>query len=251
MSKHSTGSEITKPLTEPTNLAEVPDAQTGLAGGTFRLDAMSPGSETAAASLAAPRKTSLLTQLVFFLILVVAAGGVVFSMRKIGIGPLKSFAQMQMPDYDVTKSSAKSADHQRILEDLSRAATTVQVPADKVQKNPFRLADSMGAEPEPTDDSKKTEQQRLAALAKAQKEADARAKSIDAKLGQLKIHSIMRGSNPVARVNDDFVRVGDLIDELFTVKAINERSLEVEADGVVYLLSLDEQPSQKGARRKK
>lgn len=229
-------------------LAEKQTAETGIVGSTFRLDAMSPGSEAEGAGFAAPKKQSVITQLVFFLVLIVAAGGVVFSMRKLGIGALKSFAITANTDYDVTKSPGKSADHLRVLDELSRATTTLQVPANQVQKNPFRLADAVGdSDKDAADDAKKTEAQRQAAEAKARKDADARARTIEAKLNTIKIHSIMTGSTPVARVNEQFVRVGDTIDEMFLVKAINERSIEIDANGVTYLLSLDEQPSAKGA----
>lgn len=222
-----------------------------LAGSTFRLDAMSPGTESEGAALSAPKKPNILVQMGFFAVLLAAAGGVVYSMRKMGIGPLKAFAQTKMPDYDVTKSSAIGADHQKILSQLQQASAAAQVPADQVQKNPFRLADALTDNSADEADAKKTEQQRQAAAARAKKDAEARAKAVEAKLNAIKIHSIMRGATPVARVNSDFVRVGDMIDETFLVKAINERSLEVESEGVTYLISLDEPVSQKGAPRKK
>lgn len=228
-----------------------PEAQEkSLAGGAFRLDAMSPGTEAEGTVLSAPKKPNIVVQLGFFAVLLVAAGGVVYSMRKMGIGPLKAFAATKMPDYDVTRSTALGADHQKVLNDLQRASSAAQVPADQVQKNPFRLADSMNNSAEDdAADAKKTEQQRLAAAARVKRDAEARAKAIEAKLNTIKIHSIMRGATPVARVNEDFVRVGDTIDELFLVKAINERSIEVDADGVTYLLSLDEPAAAKGAPR--
>jgi len=238
------------PTSGPLAPSETPE--TGLVGGTFRLDSMSPGSAAAAGGFAAPKKPNVLVQLGFFAVLLAAAGGVVYSMRKMGIGPLKAFATTQVPDYDVTKTPGGGADHTKVLNELTRASTNAQVPADQVQKNPFRLADALGAGAEETDDAKKSEAQRIAAETRARKEAEARARGIEARLNNLRIHSIMSGTTPVARVNSDFVRVGDVIEETFSVKAINERSIEIEADGVTYLLSLDDQPAKKGApaRRK-
>lgn len=253
MSRIPTQSDLAKSSApEAAPLAQTETQEKGIVGSAFRLDAMSPGTDSDAAGLSAPKKPNVLVQLGFFAVLICAAGGLIYSMRKMGIGPLKSFAAAKMPDYDVTKGSATNADHQKVLNELSRATSTAQVPADQVQKNPFRLADSLGSsEDDAAEDAKKSEAQRMAAQARAKKEAEARAKAVENKLNTIKIHSIMNGSNPVARVNDQFVRVGDLIDETFAVKAINERSIEIDAEGVTYLLSLDEQPSQKGAPKRK
>ena len=253
MSRTSSHTDLAKPSApESGPLAQHETEEKSLVGGAFRLDAMSPGSESESAGLGAPKKPNVLVQLGFFAVLICAAGGLIYSMRKMGIGPLKSFAAAPMPDYDVTKGTSKSADHQKVLTELSRATTSTQVPADQVQKNPFRLADALGStEDDAADDAKKSEAQRLAAQARAKKDAEARAKAVENKLNTLKIHAIMNGTVPVARVNEQFVRVGDLIDVLFAVKAINERSIEIDAEGVTYLLSLDEQPSQKGAPKRK
>ncbi|MBX3385316.1 MAG: hypothetical protein KF768_01955 [Phycisphaeraceae bacterium] len=224
------------------------ETEKGLVGGTFRLDAMSPGSAADASEMSAPRKTGA-TQAAFFAVLIVAAGGVVYGMRQMGIGPLKSFGAIKAPEYDVTKGvSVANSDHQRVLRELSAAALTAQVPPEQVQKNPFRLADALGPAPG-DDDAKRSEAQRRAAEEKTRKEAEARKRQIETRLTQLKINSIMTGARPMARVGDSMVRVGDTIEELFKVKAINNRSIEVEADGVTYLLSLDEEPSRKGAPR--
>ena len=144
------------PTAEQGNTTEqTPD---GVVGGTFRLDAMSPGAGDAAAADAvqAPRKSWKSTQTIALVVLLAAGGGIVYGMRQAGIGPMAAFATTKMPDYDVTKApGSKTADHQRILKDLAATNITGQVPADKVQKNPFLLADLLGGPPgraEPDDD---------------------------------------------------------------------------------------------------
>lgn len=245
MTRLNTGSDLAPAATSDASA----DSEKGLVGGTFRLDAMSPGSAADASAMSAPRKSGA-TQAAFFAVLVVAAGGIVYGMRQLGIGPLKSFAAIKTPDYDVTKGvSVANSDHQRVLRELSAAAVTAQVPPEQVQKNPFRLADALGPAPTGEDDAKRSEAQRRAAEEKARKESEARKRQIETRVAQLKINAIMTGARPMARVGDSLVRVGDTIDELFKVKAINNRSIEVEADGVTYLISLDEEPSRKGAPR--
>lgn len=217
--------------------------------GAFRLDAMSPGSEAAAEF--GTRKPRATLQIAFFGVLIVAAAGVVFAMRGAGMGPLKSVANVEVPDYDVTKPHGTTGEQKRILDDLSRAFTTVQVPVEQVQKNPFLLADALAPVPESTQEGDPSEAQRLAAERRAKQDAENRQKHIEGRLSTMTIHAILRGTNPVARVNQEVVRVGDTLEEEFLVKAINDRSVELEADGVTYMISLDEPPTKKGARRKK
>ncbi len=249
MSRHNAGNELAPTSGINDSLQPGTQSEKGLVGGTFRLDAMSPGSATEASGMSGRRKSAGM-QAVFFAVLVVAAGGVVYAMRQMGIGPLKGFASMKAPDYDVTKGvSVANSDHQRVLKELSAATQTAQVPPEQVQKNPFRLADALGTSPAPDEGATKSEAQRRAAEEKARKDAETRHKQIEAKLATLKINSIMTGSKPMARLGDTLVHVGDMLDETFKVKAINSRSVELEANGVTYLLSLDEDPTKKGSTR--
>lgn len=247
MTRLNSGNDLATAGSRDEQLAPQTETEKGLVGGTFRLDAMSPGSAADAAAMSGPRKSAA-TQAIFFAVLVVAAGGIVYGMRQLGIGPLKGFGSVKAPDYDVTKGvSVTNSDHQRVLRELTAATNTAQVPPEQVQKNPFRLADALGTPTETDTDANKSEAQRRAADERARKEAEAHRKAVESKLAGLKINSIMTGAKPMARIGDTLVRVGDTLDETFKIKAINPRSIELEADGVTYLLSLDEQPGRKGS----
>lgn|GEM_PF-928412 len=213
----------------------------------FRLDALSPGAgQDGAGQLPTPGKSKISHAAIFFLVLIVVGGVLLMVMRRIGINPMSAIAKMQEPEIDLTKNAKGSVDHNKVLRDLSESAVKGQVPIGQVQKNPFEILEVSSVKEEDPDKKARLEEERR------RKEAAARKQRLEATLGTLKIHSIINGSTPVARINDTAVRVGDVIDEIFTVKAISGRSVELECDGQSWTLSLDEDKGavKKGAKRK-
>ncbi|MCC6320684.1 MAG: hypothetical protein IT438_04515 [Phycisphaerales bacterium] len=212
----------------------------GGGGGVFRLDALAPGAAEAGKDAFAAPKSRVSQSALFFLVLMVIGGGILFFMRQIGIGPMASFAKIKAPDYDVTKDlKGKTGDHKRVLKDLSESSVKTQVPIDQVQKNPFKLAEMVNTPPDPNEDGEKAAR---AAAERARRDQEARRRQVDSVLGTLKVRAILgSGPNSVAQINDDAVRIGDSIQELFTVKAMRDREIDLETeDGQVYTISLDD-----------
>jgi hypothetical protein len=210
----------------------------------FRLDALAPGSEQdGEAPIPAPGGSRISQAAIFFAILIVVGGGLLFTMRRIGINPMSAIAGMADPDIDLTRNGKAGVDHNRVLRDLSESTVKGQVPIEQVQKNPFEIPDVIAGQ---TPDDPEAAA-RLAAD-KARKDAEGRRRQVESALGGLKIHGILNGNNPVARINDQAVRVGDTIDDLFTVKAITGRQVELECDGQVYTISIDDEAAKPAAR---
>lgn len=242
----------------PTSEAPKPSdkAPEGVVGGTFRLDAMSSAGGDAAPTetASAPRKTWKSTQSIALAVLIAAGAGIVYGMRQAGIGPMAAFATTKMPDYDVTKApSSRTADHQRILRDLAATSVTGQVPPEQVQKNPFMLADLL------LDDAAPVGEDQTAAAERARQErmrrdAEAHRRMVETALDRMKLNGIMgadaSGASGVARINGELYRVGEEIEELFVLKAIHPRSVELEANGQIVQVSLDSN-DQKSPRKKK
>lgn len=238
--------------TAPQGPTDKPEpAPDGVVGGTFRLEAMSTSGDAPAIdpSVAPARKGLRSTQTIALALLVAAAGGVVYGMRQAGIGPMGALATTKMPDYDVTKApGSKTADHKRVLAQLEATTTGAQVPADQVQKNPFRLADLLSTDGGPVDDGASEAAERARAE-RVRRDAEARAKRVSAELNSLKVNAIMGGSTPVARLSGELYRVGDAVGE-FTVTAIRAREVDLESDGQIYTLSLDQSDPRKSAKKK-
>ena len=220
------------------------------ATGVFRLETMAPGVDNAQqGGLVTPRKRKVSTQAIALGLLLALGGGMIYAMRLLGIGPLTTLAKTVLPDYDLTKPSARAADHQKILQDLAANHAASQVPADEVQKNPFRMADVVA--PTTTVSTGDPNAAGRAAADRARRDAESKHGKVQAALSSLKVNGIIGGSNPVARISGEAVRVGDTVGEIFTVKAIHGRGVELEHDGVSYELSMDDEAANSTKPKKK
>lgn len=168
-------------------------------------------------------------------IVILVAGGVLGVMRWLGMGTHLQLATVKI-DYALDESASAIADHSRVLGDLRDSEKLVQVPLDKIQMNPF-LWNALGL----TAPQAKAEADPAASQAElSRRAAEARRQEIQRALAALKLNSVMGGSAPIARVSGTLVRPGDRVGELFTVKSIGGRSVELTADGETYTLTIGE-----------
>jgi hypothetical protein len=204
----------------------------------LRLDSLGAGGMEALTE-GVPKKR-LPVHLIMLAGLVIVAGGSLFVMRKLGMGPVNAGGDVRI-DYD-DKNSVIRVDHQKVLKDLTASHIEQQVPKEQVQRNPFRMADGMGdlfkVVEKPTEDQ--SEREKREAQERAERERTERLEFIKTTAESLKVHSILGGSTPIARINDEAVRVGDHVEEVFLVKSIHGRTVELEADGQIYVLTMDE-----------
>jgi hypothetical protein len=200
-------------------------------GGTLRMDALAPAGGLDSIPEAPPTRR-VPTQAIFVLVLLAIAGGALYGMRRMGMGPIGAVAEPPNLDYDYTKRVV-GTEHKKVLEDLNANHVEAQVPPDDVQKNPFKLAEALKHTEEPQ--SKGPEKR------SGPTEAEARADLIKTTLAGLHIHGILDGTVPVARVNDQTVRVGDTVAGILTVTAIKGRLIELTADDQTYTIALDDQ----------
>ncbi|MBC7835565.1 MAG: hypothetical protein H7Y88_10775 [Phycisphaerales bacterium] len=228
------------------------------AAAALRLDLLGSGGEQL--GLEAPAKSPLASQTALLVLLVVGAAAALGAMRYLGMGPRSSLADVKI-EYDVNEQGgdpAKKVDHLRVLADLSQSHLTVQVPADQVQRNPFRMAGALEAEviqepgmPAPPETGAGArEAERLRQLAVE------REKLIMSGLASLTINTIIGGDtgNAVARISGQTVRIGDLVDDLFTVTEIHGRGVVLTVDGKAYSLEMaagDSAPNGPGRNTKR
>lgn len=192
-----------------------------------------------------PRRRVSLSNIVIALVLTVSAGSL-YLMRQQGKGAGMTF-QVTKIDYELDKAGKSDPNHARILAELMRTGTALQIQADKIQKNPFQI--ETGAPPPiPTatldpdaERRRRTEQERL--------EMERRERDIATRFAGAELNGVMGGTIPLARINGLTVRVGDTVSEVFTVTEIHadERSVVLTADGVNYTLRMGE--SSGGPRR--
>ncbi len=172
------------------------------------------------------------SQTLVIALVLAASGAALYTMRKQGMGSGVNFNPPKI-DYQVdhVKRSASDAQQAKLLDDLARSQNPGQIPAEKIQKNPFQL-DSAAAVAHQTNTIDPEAAGRNALAMREQQ--------IKTALASVEVNAIMAGPVPLARVNGRIVREGDTVAEVFTVKTILDRSVELEADAKTYAVNMSE-----------
>lgn len=180
-------------------------------------------------------KSSFAAVSVFMVLL--AAGGI-FGMRKLGTGVKTATADVAITLDAPAGIKVDSARFEQLMAELEAGDRPVQVDSSKLGRSPFELAVESAAPK--VDDPRESEEQRaerLAEEARLRAEVE-RQRLIETTLAGLKLYGVVGGRTPAAKVNTQIVRAGDMIADLFLVKAINARSVVLEVDGVEYELTM-------------
>lgn len=203
------------------------------------------GSEGASAGLAieaGPTRRRFAASTVLLVASVVVAAGMLYGMRTMGLGASVASAKSTKFDQDLVKAAErKPRDHSAVIDDLNASRVSQQVPDDKVKRNPFRLdfATSAATAQNEGPDAAQVSERALREKAESERKAlAARRAEVQKTLDGIRLQSVMYGPNPMARVNGRTVRVGDKINELFTVTEIRQRSVVVEAGEWAYELQM-------------
>jgi len=188
----------------------------------------------AGATDSAPAKRGAMSGMTILLVVVLAAAGVLFGMRKLGLARKLQMVDFKI-DYPIEKAElAKlSQDHQQVLKDLRDSGQVIQVPLDQVQTNPFEwklVEKSVQTAPDSG----------ALAEAAARKKAETRKKQIETLAAGLKLNSVLAGKVPLAQISGKVVRVGDTIEDVFEVKKIEGRTVTLQADDLTLELTLGE-----------
>lgn len=187
-------------------------------------------------------RSSPLQGLGILLAVLVAAAGILLGMRQMGMGPKLALANIEI-DYPLeVQSPALSNSHEKILKDLNSGGDVQRVPLEMVQTNPFAWRDLI---PDETPQITEVDPAEL-----TRREEEERRKNIEARAEALVLNSVLGGRVPVARIGGQMVRVGDTIDEIFTVQAISGRSVEIASGEQTFTLTIDAQDEAKAPTRK-
>jgi biotin carboxyl carrier protein len=231
-------SQTTRRRNEDSSLAPAEAGETGQSG-SLLADLRGGGGGDGQGDPAAPSKPRrpLPTQHLITLVVFVAGAGALVAMRQYGMGAGMNFDQGEKIDYVETVSQKRTPEQQRILNDLERGVTATTPQAEDIHKNPFKLV--AGAPPvEPVAGPDPDADARRAAEARKTHEGE-----VASALAGVVLNSVMGGSEPLARVNGDIVRVGDTVATFFTVAGIQGRSILLTAEGQIYIVEMSQEPS--------
>jgi hypothetical protein len=188
----------------------------------MRDPALAPmGGETIVAPTS--RRPKMPSQVPLLLVILTISAGALYSMRQYGIKSGFKFAEVKVDIQEADHEKART--YERIMADLARVQNPLDVTLTEFGNSPFmRSQAAVTYTPEvglPTPDMTMEERRRIEA--------------VDA-LKRMKVRGIIGN---VARIDDMSVRVGDRVGDLFTVTAIEGRTVTFEAYGEVFTLTME------------
>lgn len=198
------------------------------------------------AGKATSRASRASTQIIILMLVVGVSVVSLWWMRKEGTRVGVTFQELNV---DYTEPNAEKAKtYARIMADLSRIQTPLDVALGEFGKSPFMLDTGKAtvAQTGVVMSSGPSEEEAAAALAR--EKAEARRQELLTGIDHLRLQSVMGGRVPLARISDRTVRVGDVVGEFFTVTGIEGRTVSVEADGQTFTLTMEEKKDS-GPRR--
>ena len=182
----------------------------------------------------ARRGTRMGTQpLIMALVLGVSAASI-FAMRQYGARSGMVFADVVV-DYQ-QEDAEKARTYERIMTDLARVQTPLDVALGEFGKSPFMLDDAtkmVSADGTPVAGPSAEE----LAAAEARNRAEARREEIKSLAAGLQLNIVM---GALARIDGQNYRQGDTVNEIFVVEKVDGRSVTLKADGQTFVLSMEE-----------
>jgi hypothetical protein len=225
------------------------DSPGGGTGGEHQRDVQSPlllhEMQSPEEAFGLPPASKRPQQLVVVAMLVVGAVACIFAMRQFGLGALPALGATELEYKPAQATSAASA--KQVLAELERSRKAVQVSAEHIKSDPFELAGVKSVEAPLADPNAAAG----AAARLAEEQRRAREKQLSDSLAKLELQGMMQGAVPVARINDELVKVGMTVGEHFTVVAIEGRGVTLAADGKEYILTLDMDGGGSGGSRRR
>lgn len=208
-----------------------------------------------AASVAASPKPRVSSQAVVLAAILIGAGGLLWGMRHMGMGPKMSLASLKL-EYERTDDGAEAKQrYAKVIAELAEAANPVQIKGEELGRNPFRLiatsqpASELASTADWQQNAEAEAAARQAELERKQREAaDA---ALAGAIDSLYLHSVIGGRVPLARIGNQTVTVGDRVADRFTVLAIEGRSVTLDAGGRSFMISIEDQREPSGRAKAK
>lgn len=162
-----------------------------------------------------------------------------FAMRKYGMGEGVKFQHTDVRVADLESPLVDNAKFGRVMDRLATSNTPMQVPVDKIDKNPFLLGRETAAVTEGPAIDRSAEIAAAEAERKRQ-EAERRLSDLNVAFARLTLHTVMTGGSvSAAKINNQIVGVDDYVEDLFVVSAITRDGVTLQADGHEFFLAVN------------
>jgi hypothetical protein len=231
---------MTRKPPQPAPATARPASEEGAQTGALLAD-LRGGNSVEGGPLVSKPKRRMSSQTIITIGVLIVGGGMLYLMRRFGMHSGMTFQSVKI-DWDATQApKGRTADEARIIAALE-SGSPAQVPAGAISKNPFVLTVA-NAEPvlplgSPVE-AGPTAAERLAELARQQREQ--RERDIQAALAKVQLHSVMTGAVPLAKIGEKLHKIGDKVQDMFVITAIDGRSVTLEVDGRTFTVEMGEQ----------
>lgn len=182
-------------------------------------------------------KRRLPTQTIILLLVVAVSGVALMWMRREGLRAGVTLANVNIDYKEADAEKAKTYD--RIMTDLARIQTPLDVALGEFGRSPFMLETQTTVVTERGQVIEDPNAAAMRALAEAGNRAKVRQAELDATVGSMRLNSVMGGATPLARIDGEFVSEGDVIGEVFTVEKIEGLTVTLTAEGHTYILTME------------
>lgn len=161
-----------------------------------------------------------------------------FAMRKYGMGEGVKFKHTDVRVADLETPLVDNAKFGRVMNRLATSNTPMQVPVDRIDKNPFLLGREIAAV---TDGPVIDRSAEIAAMEaeRLRLEAERRLSDLNVAFSRLTLHTVMTGSVSAAKINNQIVGVGDTVEDLFLVTAITRDGVTLTVDDNEFFLAVN------------
>lgn len=147
----------------------------------------------------------------------------------------------------VRSETVTAAQTQRILAELERHGTPLQIPAEVIPKKVFVLGTGTPVATVDSSGKASAEAERRAREA-AEKERREREAALAEKFKSLEVTAVVMGARPVVRISGKLYRVGDTVAKTFSVLEITDRGVKLGFEGAEYELSIKQALNSDGSR---
>lgn len=187
---------------------------------------------------AALAKRGKLTGFQIVMGVIALAGGVgVIWMRQVGTESGMDFQSAPQAFETSLKTPAAQQEFDRAMQALADSRAPIEVPDHAFRQDPFKVMMADNSEADARQLAELERQRQRAADEEARRMTERR-RELQMRLSRLRLQSAMGGRTPIANVNGRLVRVGEKIDDFFTVEEIDAGRVVVKAHGERYELRM-------------
>jgi hypothetical protein len=183
-------------------------------------------------SATAPNKQLIPQQFLVLAVVLGVSAATIFTMRQYGLRAGLVTAEEVKIDYQ-QQDAEKARSYERIMADLRRVEQPLDVALREFQESPFMPKTATTVVDNEVIPQSEAERRRL----QQQAAEEERRQQIETALSAIKINMVM---GEIARINDEYYRVGNQVAEFFTIVKIEGRSVTLQADGANYTIEMDE-----------